>query len=54
VVVNIQDQKNRHNSLKVGEKEFISTFKLLFDDQVKANDGVGVSEPVRERERLFV
>jgi hypothetical protein len=51
LVVNDQDQKNRRNSLKQGEKEFTSIFKLRFDNQVKANKRTGVvqlSEAVRE------
>jgi hypothetical protein len=51
VVVNIQERNNRFNTLKRGDKEFISTFKLRFDDQVKANDGAEVSESESETER---
>ena len=51
VEVNIQEQESKHNSLKQGEKEFASSFKLRFDNQLKANNRTGVVrllEAVRE------
>lgn len=50
LVVNIHDQTLRYNSLRQGEREYISEFKTRFDNQVKANQGVGVPdvpEPIR-------
>ena len=40
--INIHEQEHRYGALKQGDREFISTFKLRFDNQVKANEGAGV------------
>jgi Zinc knuckle len=42
--VNVQEQETRFAALRQGEREYISTFKLRFDNQVKANEGAGVPE----------
>ena len=50
VQVNIQEQETRYAELKQGDRKFLSTFKLRFDNQVKANIGAGVAaitEPKR-------
>ena len=47
--VNTLEQEIRFASLRQGEREFISTFKLRFDNQVKANTGAGVPEPTEKR-----
>ena len=44
VAVNIQEQETRYAELKQGDREFLSTFKLRFDNQVKANIGAGVAD----------
>ena len=41
--VNIKEQKARYNSLRQGDRELIATYKLRFDNQVKANEGAGVA-----------
>jgi hypothetical protein len=43
-VVNIHDQALRYHNLRQGDKEFISDFKIRFDNQVKSNQGVGMPE----------
>lgn len=43
VQVNIQEQETRYAELRQGEKEFISSFKVRFDNQVKNNTGAGVA-----------
>ena len=40
--VNALEQEIRFSSMRQGEKEYISTFKTRFDNQVKANEGAGV------------
>jgi hypothetical protein len=42
--VNVLEQETRFAALRQGEREHISTFKLRFDNQVKANEGAGVPE----------
>ena len=44
VQINIQEQESRYADLRQGEREFLSSFKLRFDNQVKANTGAGVAE----------
>jgi hypothetical protein len=51
--VNIHDQALRHNNLRQGDEEFISDFKIRFDDQVKSNQGVGMPE-ISEKLRAMV
>ena len=43
VQVNIQEQETRYAELRQGEKEFLSSFKVRFDNQVKSNAGAGVA-----------
>ena len=55
-VVNIQEQEVRYSELKQGDREFISTFKTRFDNQVKANEGAGLpaqNQPKLALEFLF-
>jgi hypothetical protein len=40
--MNILEQETRFAALRQGEREYISTFKQRFDNQVKANEGAGV------------
>ena len=40
--VNMQEQESKYALLRQGEREYISIFKARFDEQVLANDGVGV------------
>jgi hypothetical protein len=40
--MNILEQETRFAALRQGEREYISTFKLRFDNQVNANEGAGV------------
>jgi hypothetical protein len=42
--VNILEQETRFGALRQGEREYISTFKERFDNQIKANEGAGVPE----------
>ena len=47
----MQELKNRYNSTKHRDEKLESTFKLRFDNQIKANNRTGVvqlSEAVRE------
>ena len=50
--VNMHEQENKYNSLRQGEREYISNFKVRFDEQVSANDGVGVT-PISESRRAL-
>ena len=50
--VNMHEQENKYNSLRQGEREYISTFKVRFDEQVAANAGVGVAEITESRRAL--
>ena len=43
VHVNRQEQESRYSELRQGEREFLSSFKLRFDNQVKANTGAAVA-----------
>ena len=40
--INIQEQESRYAALRQGDKEYISMFKLRFDNQVNANEGAGM------------
>ena len=42
--VNKHDQSEKYNNLRQGGREYISAFKIRFDNQVKANNGVGITE----------
>jgi hypothetical protein len=42
--VNILKQETRFAAVRQGEREYISTFKLRFENQVKANESAGVPE----------
>ena len=50
--VNMHDQENKYNPLKQGEHEFISNFKIRFNEQVSSNDGVGVAAITELRRAL--
>ena len=50
--VNMHEQENKYNSLRQGEREFISNFKVRFDEQVSANDGVGITAITESRRAL--
>ena len=52
VQVNIHEQETRYAELKQGDREFLSTFKLRFDNQVKANIGAGVAEITEPKRAL--
>ena len=52
VAVNIQEQETRYAELKQGDREFLSTFKLRFDNQVKANIGAGVADITEPKRAL--
>ena len=41
--LNIQEQENKYHDLRQDEREFIAGFKLRFDNQLKANEGAGVT-----------
>ena len=47
---NMQEQEVRYSELKQGDREFMSTFKIRFDDQLKANEGAGL--PVQNAPNL--
>ena len=49
---NIHEQITRYNNLRQGDREAIADFKTRFDNQVKANDGVGVA-PLEEKLRAI-
>jgi hypothetical protein len=40
--VNVNDQLVRFSNLRQGDREYISDFKTRYDNQVKANEGVGI------------
>ena len=40
--VNINDQLVRFSNMRQGDREYISDFKTRYDNQVKANEGVGI------------
>ena len=50
--LNLHEQENRYNSLRQGERESIAAFKTRFDEQVFANDGVGVAQISESRRAL--
>ena len=41
--INVQEQELRYTSLRQGERELTSSFKLRFDNQLLANEGAGVA-----------
>lgn len=43
VQVNVQEQESRYADLRQADREYLSSFKLRFDNQVKANAGAGVA-----------
>ena len=43
--VNSLEQEIRFSAMRQGDREFISTFKTRFDNQVRANEGAGVPKP---------
>jgi hypothetical protein len=40
--VNVNDQKMKFNNMRQGDREFVSDFKTRYDNQLKANEGVGI------------
>jgi hypothetical protein len=40
--VNVNDQLVRFSNMRQGDREYISDFKTRYDNQVKANEGVGI------------
>ena len=42
--MNLHDQQLRYNSLRQNERELVADFKTRFDNQLKANHGVGITE----------
>jgi hypothetical protein len=47
--VNSLEQEIRFSSLRQGDREFISTFKTRFDNQIRANEGAGVPMPTERK-----
>ena len=47
--VSALEQEIRFGALRQGEREFISSFKIRFDNQVKANIGAGVTPSSKKR-----
>ena len=47
--INTLEQEIRFSAMRQGEREFISTFKTRFDNQVKANEGAGVPPPTERK-----
>ena len=48
--INLHDQQFRYNALRPGDRKTIAEFKTRFDNQLKANSGVGmtdIGEPLR-------
>ena len=52
VQVNIQEQESRYAELRQAGREFLTSFKLRFDNQVKANAGAGVA-PISDSKRAL-
>lgn len=50
--LNIQDQEQRYNAIKQGDKECVSNFKLRFDTQVQACLGAGVADVTEPKRAL--
>ena len=42
--VNLHDQQLHYNALRQGDREHIAEFKTSFDNQLKANSGVGMTD----------
>ena len=42
--INQHEQESKYGMMRQGEREFITTFKARFDEQVLANDAVGVAK----------
>ena len=40
--VNVNDQKMKFNNMRQGDREYVSDFKTRYDNQLKANEGVGI------------
>jgi hypothetical protein len=47
--VNALEQEIRFSSMRQGEREYISTFKTRFDNQIRANEGAGVPRPTERK-----
>ena len=50
--VNALQQETRFSNMRQGEREYISTFKTRFDNQVKANEGAGVTPSSEKKQAL--
>ena len=50
--VNIEDQEQKYSALRQGEKEYISTFKLRFDNQLKAMEGARIADVTESKRAL--
>ena len=42
--INQHEQESKYGMMRQGEREFITTFKARFDEQILANDAVGVAK----------
>ena len=42
--MDIHRQSEKYNNMRQGDREYISSFKLRFDNQIKSNIGVGLAE----------
>ena len=52
LALNIQEQEQRYNALKQGDREYVSNFKIRFDAQVHACRGAGVAEITEPKRAL--
>ena len=50
--VNIKEQETRYGALRQGDRELIAAYKLRFDNQVKANEGAGVTAITESKRAL--
>ena len=42
--MDIHQQSEKYNNMRQGDREYISSFKSRFDNQIKSNIGVGLAE----------
>jgi hypothetical protein len=47
--VNALEQEIRFSTMRQGDREYMSTFKTRFDNQVRANEGAGVTRPTERK-----
>jgi hypothetical protein len=47
--VNALEQEIRFSTMRQGDREYTSTFKTRFDNQVRANEGAGVPRPAERK-----